>query len=128
MTQAAMVRRVSDVIDSDIRPGLKIHGGDIAVLAVAGDGQVELEFRGACRGCALQSVTFAVAVRRRLLEVPGLSEVVMRGVRVSPAALERIAELYKEHRFGSQMTREESAQPQVGTGPVRSAAGGCADS
>jgi Fe-S cluster biogenesis protein NfuA len=91
--------RVREVVDGDIRPPLKIHGGDLTIIQVATDGRVELEFEGACRGCALQTVTYAVGIRRRLLEVPSLSEVSMRGVNVSPIALERIAEMYKGYSF-----------------------------
>jgi Fe-S cluster biogenesis protein NfuA len=90
---------VREVIDGDIRPLLRIHGGDVRILQVTGDGHVELSFEGACRGCALQTVTYAVGIRRRLLEVPGVCDVSMAGIKVSPIALERIAEIYKDHRF-----------------------------
>jgi Fe-S cluster biogenesis protein NfuA len=91
--------RVLEIVDGDIRPLLKIHGGDVCVLQVAADGHVELEFEGACRGCALQTVTYAVGIRRRLLEVPGVSDVSMNGVKVSPIALERIAKIYEGYTF-----------------------------
>jgi Fe-S cluster biogenesis protein NfuA len=68
---SATYTRVLEIVDGDIRPLLKIHGGDVRVLQVAADGRVELEFEGACRGCALQTVTYAVGIRRSLLEVPG---------------------------------------------------------
>jgi Fe-S cluster biogenesis protein NfuA len=96
---SATYARLLEIVDGDIRPLLKIHGGDVRVLQVAADGRVELEFEGACRGCALQTVTYAVGIRRRLLEVPGVSEVSMNGVRVSPIALERIAEIYEGYTF-----------------------------
>jgi hypothetical protein len=38
-------------------------------------------------------------LRLRLLEIPGLSDVSMSGVKVAPIALERIAEIYKDFRF-----------------------------
>jgi len=91
--------RVLEIVDGDIRPLLKIHGGDVRVLQVGADGRVELEFEGACRGCALQTVTYAVGIRRRLLEVPDVSDVGMKGVNVSPIALERIAQLYEGYTF-----------------------------
>jgi Fe-S cluster biogenesis protein NfuA len=91
--------RVREVVDGDIRPLLKIHGGDLTIVQVATDGRVELEFEGACRACALQIVTYAAGIRRRLLELPGVSEVSMRGVNVSLIALERIAEMYNGYSF-----------------------------
>ncbi len=99
MSVEATYRRVCEVVDADIRPGLKMHGGDIAVVAVTADGCVEVAFAGACRGCALQSVTYAVGVRQRLLEVPGVSDVTMQGGRLSPVALARIGRLYRGYRF-----------------------------
>ena len=68
MSNVGIYERVRDVIDADIRPSLKIHGGDVSLLDITDDGCVQLEFEGACRGCALQSVTYAVGVRQRLLE------------------------------------------------------------
>jgi Fe-S cluster biogenesis protein NfuA len=99
MSNAGIHERVRDVIDADIRPILKIHGGDVSLLDITDDGCVQLEFEGACRGCALQSVTYAVGVRQRLLEVAGVSDVTMLGVKVSTVALERIAEFYKGYSF-----------------------------
>ena len=90
---------VCHVLGHEIRPLLKVHGGGVRMLGVSEDGVVELAFEGACRGCALQSATYAVGIRRRLLELPGVSAVTMRGVRVSNIALKRIASLYKNHPF-----------------------------
>ncbi len=82
-----------------IRPLLMIHGGGIDLLRVSPDGRVELEFQGACRGCALQTVTYALGVRQRLLEVPGVTEVAVKGVRISKMALQRTAEMYRGYSF-----------------------------
>jgi Fe-S cluster biogenesis protein NfuA len=108
MSNVGIYERVRDVIDTDIRPILKIHGGDVSLLDIADDGCVQLEFEGACRGCALQSVTYAVGVRQRLLEVPGVTDVTMLGVKVSTVALERIAEFYKGYSF-QMKNRDEAA-------------------
>jgi Fe-S cluster biogenesis protein NfuA len=91
--------RICKVLDLQIRPLLMIHGGGIDLLSVRPDGCVELEFQGACRGCALQTVTYAVGVRQRLLEVPGVTEVEVKGVRISKMALERTAEMYQGYSF-----------------------------
>jgi Fe-S cluster biogenesis protein NfuA len=107
MSGDGIYERVRGVIDADIRPLLKIHGGDVSLLDITDDGCVQLEFEGACRGCALQSVTYAVGVRQRLLEVIGVSDVTMLGVKVSTIALDRIAEFYKGHSF--RMRRQDEA-------------------
>jgi Fe-S cluster biogenesis protein NfuA len=107
MNEVATFVRVRRTVDADIRPLLKLHGGDVTIVEVTDEGCVRLEFGGACRGCALQSVTYAVAIRQRLLEVAGVSEVTMKGVNVSAIALERIAQCYKGHRFRMREEREE---------------------
>jgi Fe-S cluster biogenesis protein NfuA len=98
-TSTRLVSAVRGVIDSDIRPFLKIHGGDVDLVNVTCGGEVHLEFQGACRGCALQTVTYAIAIRQRLLEVPGVTEVAMKGIRISRMALERTAAAYKGYSF-----------------------------
>ena len=102
--------RVLEIVDGDIRPLLKIHGGDVRVLQLTAEGRVELEFEGACRGCALQTVTYAVGIRRRLLEVPGVSDVSMNGVKVSSIALERIAEIYEGYTFRMKTKQSSGAR------------------
>ena len=82
------------VLDRQVRPLLKLHGGGIALADVAADGVVRLEFEGACRGCALKSVTYALGVRQKLLPLPGVREVQVNGVRLSDAALARVEAFY----------------------------------
>jgi Fe-S cluster biogenesis protein NfuA len=89
MSDVGLYERVRDVMNADIRP--------------------ELEFEGACRGCALQSVTYAVGVRQRLLEVAGVSDVTMLGVKVSTAALERTTEFYKGYSFQMRKRKADAA-------------------
>jgi Fe-S cluster biogenesis protein NfuA len=96
---AMLETQVCDILELQIRPLLLIHGGGIDLVAIDADGRVELEFQGACRGCALQAVTYAIAVRQRLLEIPGVTEVEVRGVRISKAALKRTAEMYRGLSF-----------------------------
>jgi len=91
--------RVMEVLDLQIRPLLLIHGGGIDLIRIDDAGRVELEFQGACRGCALQSVTYAIGVRQRLMEIPGVSEVDVKGVRLSRMALQRTAEMYRGYSF-----------------------------
>jgi Fe-S cluster biogenesis protein NfuA len=92
-------RQVFEVLRAHVRPLLKVHGGGVTLLSIDPDGCVELEFEGACRGCALQTVTYVVAVRQRLMEVPGVTEVLLRGLRVSEAALKRTEDTYRGYSF-----------------------------
>lgn len=99
MSEPSISFRVREVIDRDVRPGLKIHGGDVEILEITESGCVHLAFEDACRACPVRSVTYAVAIRQRLLDVPGVSDVKMKGVNLAHAALERISAVYKGSSF-----------------------------
>src|ERR1700756_3975028 len=88
---------VEEALDAQVRPLLRIHGGGIAVVGVSAAGDIELEFEGACRACALKTVTYAIAVRERLRELPGVRNLQVSGVNLSRAALDRVAAAYSAH-------------------------------
>jgi Fe-S cluster biogenesis protein NfuA len=87
--------RVERIIDDEIRPLLRVHGGDLLLISTD-DGNVELEFQGACRACALKIVTYAIGVRERLIHLAGVNSVRVRGVNLSDAALERVSGAYAD--------------------------------
>ena len=91
MSEPAISGAVAYVLDSEIRPLLHFHGGDVRIAEISAGGQVRLEYVGACHGCHLQTVTHFVTVRERLLKVEGVTEVVASGVHISEAAKRRIA-------------------------------------
>jgi Fe/S biogenesis protein NfuA len=91
MNEPVLFNAVTFVLDSEIRPLLHFHGGDVRIAEIGIDGTVRLEYTGGCHGCNLQVVTHFLTVRERLLKVPGVTEVVARGVHISDAAKERIA-------------------------------------
>jgi Fe-S cluster biogenesis protein NfuA len=99
MSDPSISLRVREVLDRDVRPGLKIHGGDVEILEITESGCVHLTFLDACRACTVRSVTYAVAIRERLLQVPGVSDVRMNGVNLGAAALERISAVYQGSSF-----------------------------
>ena len=91
MNQAAISEKVAYVLDSEIRPLLHFHGGDVHVAEISPNGTVRLEYVGACHGCNLQVITHFLTVRERLLRVPGVMDVVASGVQISDAAKRRIS-------------------------------------
>ncbi len=91
MNQAAISETIAYVLDSEIRPLLHFHGGDVRVAEISSSGTVRLEYVGACHGCNLQVVTHFLNVRERLLRVPGVIDVVAPGVQISDAAKRRIS-------------------------------------
>ncbi|SEN87964.1 Fe-S cluster biogenesis protein NfuA, 4Fe-4S-binding domain [Rhodospirillales bacterium URHD0017] len=85
---------VLEVLDTQIRPLLAVHGGGVELIEVTPAGEVRLEYQGACRGCALKSTTYVLGIRQKLMPIPGVSEVTVEGVRLSRAALERADRMY----------------------------------
>lgn len=82
------------VIETQIRPLLAIHGGGVELIEITEAGEVRLAFEGACCGCSLKSVTYALGIRQKLMPIPGVTDVMVEGVRLSRAALERAARMY----------------------------------
>lgn len=85
---------VMSVLDTQIRPLLAMHGGGLELVEITPAGEIRLAFEGACCGCSLKAVTYALGIRQKLLLVAGVSEVTVEGVRLSRAALERATRMY----------------------------------
>ena len=80
---------VQAILDTEIRPMLQMHGGDLQLVHVGVRGEVRLRFVAACAGCILRPMTVAACV------VPALSQVIepeaieIEGMTVPKAAIER---------------------------------------
>lgn len=99
--QDAVVR---ERLDAQVRPFLRLHGGDCELLGVDG-GVVRIRFLLACTACRLRPLTLLAAIRPRLLELQGVVDVRAEGVGVSDAAVRRVdAALNHSHE------REEPCQ------------------
>jgi Fe-S cluster biogenesis protein NfuA len=62
-----MIARIKEIIEAQIRPSLKAHGGDIELVAVE-DGIVKVKLRGACSGCPSSAITLYHGVQQILME------------------------------------------------------------
>lgn len=102
----ALVAAVLDVLNTQVRPLLAMHGGEINLVEITPAGEVRLAFAGACCGCSLKSVTYVLGIRQKLMPVPGVRDVTVEGVRLSKAALERAERMFGGH------------SPWVGTAPA----------
>jgi Fe-S cluster biogenesis protein NfuA len=100
MSQTERLSAVQHVLDSELRPLLHFHGGDVVIAEVTPEGVVRLQYTGACHGCNLQVVTHFVTVRQRLLQVAGVRDVVAEGARLSLDAQQRIAAAYCKNAKG----------------------------
>lgn len=68
LTNIERVRRVTKVMDEEIRPALKKDGGDIELVDIDGK-TVLVALRGACKGCPVSNVTLTDFVQQRLREL-----------------------------------------------------------
>lgn len=71
-----MLEKVKNVID-EVRPMLKVDGGDVELVEVTDDGLVKLKLLGACGHCPMSIMTLKMGIEKRLKEkVPEIKEVI----------------------------------------------------
>lgn len=68
MTNIQRMKKIMEVIDSEIRPMLKQDGGDLELVDVDGR-NVLVSFRGLCVGCPSSSATLKEVVEKRLKDL-----------------------------------------------------------
>ena len=72
---ASLEARVRQALD-EVRPGLRLDGGDVRLVAVEGD-VVRVHLLGACHGCPMAELTLVNFVEDRIREyAPEVSRVV----------------------------------------------------
>lgn len=67
-TDRALIAKVLEVMDRDVRPGLKRDGGDLQVLEVE-EGIVKVKMVGACLGCGAQKRTVEDGIKSHLMKL-----------------------------------------------------------
>ena len=73
---AALLRAVEGLLDTQVNPSVAAHGGHIAAERVA-DGTVYLRMSGGCQGCAASAATLRQGVERMLrAALPQIGEIV----------------------------------------------------
>ena len=69
-------QKVAEVIES-IRPALQGHGGDIELVSVDQQNNVNVRLQGACQGCPGAKMTMKTGVERILKEkLPEVNDVI----------------------------------------------------
>jgi IscR-regulated protein YhgI len=70
-----LAKRVKDLLDRQVNPGIAAHGGVIKLVDVKGT-EIFLEMSGGCQGCAMSRLTLRQGVERMLRQaVPEITEV-----------------------------------------------------
>ena len=68
--------QVQEVLDT-IRPQLQADGGDVELVAVTPEKEVQLRLQGRCRGCPMSQLTLGMVIERTLKEkLPEVAAVV----------------------------------------------------
>jgi len=68
MTALQKIKKIEEVLEREIRPGLRKDGGDIELLDVDGD-FVTVSMRGACKSCNKSQTTIKEYVEKKLREL-----------------------------------------------------------
>ena len=68
MTTLQKIKRIEEVLEREVRPGLRKDGGDIELIDVDGD-FVTVSLRGACKSCAKSQTTIKEYVEKKLREL-----------------------------------------------------------
>lgn len=71
-----MLKKIESILDNDIRPFLRSHGGDVKVCSYA-DGVVELKMLGGCAGCLEAAETKDKIITKTLTSsLPAIKKVI----------------------------------------------------
>jgi Fe-S cluster biogenesis protein NfuA len=71
-----MEEQVQKIIDEQVRPALRMDGGDIELVGIK-DNIVSVRLKGACNGCPSAGITLQMGVERILkTEIPEIESVV----------------------------------------------------
>jgi Fe-S cluster biogenesis protein NfuA len=71
-----MKEKVQEVIE-EIRPHLQADGGDIELVDVTEDNEVQVRLQGRCKGCPMSQLTLAMVIERTIKErLPEITSVV----------------------------------------------------
>ncbi len=117
---------VDQAIHQHLGRFLDSHGGAVAAASVSPDGDVTLEFDGACRACPAVAATFYSKVAPLIRQVDGVRSVQAPNVHVAEVAVQRILAIgMPSGRPGLRTSPKtdpngEAKTPiQVSAGPVR---------
>ena len=76
-TEKSGIKADVEKVLGEIRPMLQADGGDVELVDVTEDGEVQLRLQGHCKGCPMAQMTLAMVIERVLKErVEGVESVV----------------------------------------------------
>ncbi len=70
--------RIIEASLEEVRPHLRVDGGDIELVSVSPDGIIEVRFLGECASCSLAIMTLRAGVERVLMHaLPSIRRIEM---------------------------------------------------
>ena len=73
-----MLDKIQNIIESDIRPYLANHYGDIEVVSY-NDGNLRIKLLGQCKNCPSAQITLEEVISEKLKEsIPEIKEVILQ--------------------------------------------------
>lgn len=70
-----LLQKIEDALEQ-IRPYLQADGGDVSIIEVTADMVVKLELLGACKSCAMSTMTMKAGIEEAIKRaVPGIKGV-----------------------------------------------------
>lgn len=66
LARTDLLRRIEDVLDSDVRAGLAADGGGVELAGIDADNIVQVRLLGACQGCSSSLYTLTMGIERAL--------------------------------------------------------------
>lgn len=61
-----LFEKIRNVVEADVRPYLRSHGGDIEIVAFDKEKQLHVQLRGACGSCPAAKMTLYYVVEEAL--------------------------------------------------------------
>jgi len=65
-SRSELLERIERVLDEQIRPELRVDGGDIMLVGIDADNIVQIRLTGACQGCSSSVYTLSMRVEATL--------------------------------------------------------------
>ena len=77
MNTNQILTQIDAIIETDVRPSLHAHGGDVEVLSVI-DGICKVRLIGKCAGCASADLTTSELIEKAITtKLPAIKKVVL---------------------------------------------------
>ncbi len=89
-THVPSIKEINDSI-KDVRARLRGHAGDLIIHDIDEDGEVSIEFIGACSACPAIGFTYLAIVEPALTEIKGVNSIKTHQVHLSPAFRKRMS-------------------------------------